>query len=59
MVSVLPGPRREAVSPEMFSIYADECFLNTNRICTRNDEWHRGVSLPADRWWVCPAHDRT
>ena len=58
-ITLKPGPRREAINPSMFESYADECYLNRNRICIRNDEWHRSVPIPDDRFWVCPAHDRT
>lgn len=56
-ITLRPGPLREAVDPDILDSYADECYLNRDGMCVRTDEWHRGVTIATDRWWVCPVHD--
>ena len=55
-VQVLRGPRREAVNPELLSLYEDECIVNRHAVCTRTDPGHASLPIPADRLWFCPAH---
>jgi hypothetical protein len=37
-------------------IFADECIINKDHICTRGDDWHKGAAITSSRFWICPAH---
>jgi hypothetical protein len=45
----------------MSVIYADECFINKDRVCIRKDSLHAAVPgamrSKRDRFWICPLHD--
>ena len=45
----------------MSVIYADECFINKDRVCTRTDNLHAAVPGAVrsnrNRFWSCPLHD--
>lgn len=38
-------------------LYADECVINKDGLCIRNDDMHKAVPITADRFWICPLHD--
>jgi hypothetical protein len=42
-------------------VFADECIIGRDRICTRTDALHAAVpgavKNRASRWFICPLHD--